>query len=125
MMDCVAIGDSIAVGTGKELGCEIRAYIGAPSSRIVSMAHGNYRAVCVLSAGSNDPLNPKLSINLREIREKAKCSSYKWIVPINKNAAAMVKQVADSYGDETITFTPSKDNVHPLNYNEIVKKITK
>lgn len=114
-MDCVAIGDSIAVGVSRPLGCETRAYVGWPSNKIINLASGRYHATCIISAGSNDPNNPHLRINLKKIRDRAKCSSYVWIQP--------TMSVAKEYGDVVISFTPSKDRVHPRSYSELAKKV--
>ena len=121
MIDCVAIGDSIAVGTGKAMGCEIRAYIGWSSSKIVNLANGVKAELCVISAGSNDPNNPKLLLNLKTIRGKIDCVKVVWIQPINKKAASAVRNAVRS-GDNVVTFLPAKDNVHPKNYNALAKK---
>lgn len=121
MIDCVAVGDSIAVGTGQALGCEIRAHVGWPSSKIVNLANGVKSELCVISAGSNDPKNPKLLINLKTIRGKLDCVKVVWIQPVNKTASSAVRNAARA-GDKIVSFTPSKDNVHPKNYNTLAKK---
>lgn len=120
MIDCVAIGDSIAVGTGKALGCEIRAHVGWPSSKIVNLANGVKSELCIISAGSNDPKNPKLLLNLKTIRGKIDCVRVIWILPVNKTAANAVRTAAS--GERVVGFTPGKDNVHPKNYNTLAKK---
>ena len=122
-MDCVAIGDSIAVGVSRPLGCETRAYVGWPSNKIINLASGRYHATCIISAGSNDPKNPHLRINLRKIRDRAKCSSYVWIRPMHSIAAAATMSVAREYGDIVVSFIPSKDRVHPRSYSELAKKV--
>ena len=122
-MDCVAIGDSIAVGVSRPLSCERRAIVGLSSTKIINIAGGKYRATCIISAGSNDPKNPKLTINLIKIREKVKCSSYVWIRPIHSVAALATMNIAKKYGDVVVTFKPAKDNVHPKSYTDLAKKI--
>lgn len=121
MIDCVAVGDSIAVGTGQAMGCEVRAHVGWSSSKIVNLANGVKAELCVISAGSNDPNNPKLLLNLKTIRGKIDCVKVVWIQPINKKAATAVRN-AKRNGDSLVTFSPSKDNVHPKNYNALAKK---
>lgn len=121
MIDCVAVGDSIAVGTGKAMGCEIRAHVGWSSSKIVNLANGVKAELCVISAGSNDPKNPKLLINLKTIRGKIDCVKVVWIQPINPTAAAAVRNARKS-NDSVVTFSPTKDNVHPKNYYDLAKK---
>lgn len=121
MIDCVAVGDSIAVGTGQAMGCEIRAHVGWSSRKIVNLANGVRSELCVISAGSNDPNNPKLLLNLKTIRGKIDCVKVIWIQPINKKAASAVRS-ARKNGDSIVTFLPSKDNVHPKNYSALAKK---
>lgn len=121
MIDCVAIGDSIAVGTGKAMGCEIRAHVGWSSGKIVNLANGVRSELCVISAGSNDPNNPRLILNLKTIRGKIDCVKVIWIQPVNTRAAAAVKS-AKKPGDSVVSFTPSKDKVHPKSYSVLAKK---
>jgi hypothetical protein len=120
MIDCIAIGDSIAVGTGKALSCEVRAHVGWPSSKIINLANGAKAELCIISAGSNDPNNPKLLLNLKTIRGKIDCVKVVWILPVNPKASSTVRKAAA--GDKVVSFTPGKDNVHPKNYNVLAKK---
>jgi len=122
-MDCVAIGDSIAVGTGPQLSCEMRAVGGYTSSRIIPLAGGKFHAYCIVSAGSNDPTSPKLTDNLMSIRNQSSCKVYVWIEPANAAAAKVVKDVARQFGDKTVTFTPGQDGVHPASYKAVAGSI--
>jgi len=119
--DCVAIGDSIAVGVGKNLGCEMRAFVGYPSTKIIKLADGKYHRICIISAGSNDPDNPKLIDNLKKIRLAVKCTAVVWIAPINKTANKAVKYVAMK--DNVVEIKLSVDNVHPKSYNTLARDI--
>jgi hypothetical protein len=121
MIDCIAIGDSIAVGTGRAMGCEIRAHVGWPSGKIVNLANGVKQEICIISAGSNDPKNPKLLLNLKTIRGKIDCVKVIWILPVNSKAASSVRSAAKN--DCVVRFTPSKDNVHPKSYKKVVSTI--
>jgi hypothetical protein len=122
MIDCVAVGDSIAVGTGQAMGCEIRAHIGWSSSKIVNLANGATKELCIISAGSNDPKNPKLLINLKTIRGKLNCVKVVWILPVNPTASSAVRKAAVK-NDCLITFSPSKDKVHPKSYKKVADTI--
>lgn len=121
MIDCVAIGDSIAVGVGQAMHCTVRAHVGWSSSKIINLTNGVKSELCVISAGSNDPNNPKLLLNLKTIRGKIDCVKVIWIQPINKKAASAVRN-AKRGGDSVVTFSPSKDNVHPKSYSALAKK---
>ena len=123
MIDCVAIGDSIAVGVGKQLGCEMRAFVGYSSTKIIKLANGKYHKVCIISAGSNDPKNPNLDKNLLSIRKAVNCSFVVWILPVDKYAKATVLKIATK--DSVISFKPSVDNIHPVNYNTLALDIIK
>lgn len=122
MTDCVAIGDSIAVGVAQVSHCENHASVGASSSYIAThySASGD---LCVISAGSNDPNSKNLFDNLIKIRYNNKCKRYVWILPQNKRAAGVVRKAAAVHGDSIVTFTASKDGVHPKNYSDLAKSI--
>lgn len=121
MIDCIAIGDSIAVGTGRAMGCEIRAHVGWPSGKIVNLANGVKQEICIISAGSNDPNNPKLLLNLKTIRGKIDCVKVVWIKPVNPTASSAVRKAAGN--DIAVSFDPGKDNVHPKSYKNIANAI--
>jgi hypothetical protein len=125
MFDCVAVGDSIAVGVGHAMHCTINAKVGASSSYIANHTIASSKDVAVISAGSNDPDNPKLSNNLKTIRSKLKTGRVIWILPYNRKAAAVVLSVAKLYGDSYIDLGEfkTKDSVHPQNYKAVVKKM--
>jgi hypothetical protein len=67
----------------------------------------------VISAGSNDPDNPRLVANLTAIRQRAGSSRVVWVLPVNGRAASAVAAVARRSGDRTVAFAPGRDHVHP------------
>jgi hypothetical protein len=118
---CTIVGDSIAVGTAQAVSeCRSDAKIGIGSAAIVSRVHD--AALVVISAGSNDPRNPKLKQNLETIRAKL-TGRVMWIVPIDPVAAAAVKAVAASHRDGTVGFSPARDRVHPHSYGPIAQAV--
>lgn len=125
MIDCVAIGDSIAVGVGQAAQCTINAKVGASSSYIVDHAISSAFDVAVISAGSNDPHNPKLRTNLDRIRSKIKAKRVVWILPYDRRAAAIVKAVAVQHGDGYIDLSgfKTRDGVHPSSYGSVARKL--
>jgi hypothetical protein len=123
MIDCAAIGDSIATGYGPVLGCEVRAAVGLSSSRIINLAPGQWHKYCVISAGSNDPQNPKLADNLRHIRNQSQCKFWIWVEPVNGRAASIVASVASEHNDYVVSFTPGGDHVHPASYGALAGSI--
>lgn len=124
-MDCVAVGDSIAVGVGQAAHCMINAKVGASSSYIASHTYSSDKRVAVISAGSNDPDNPKLMNNLHAIRAKITARRVVWILPYNRKAAEVVKAVAVQHGDAYIDLSgfKTRDRVHPSSYSAVAKNI--
>jgi len=124
-MLCAIIGDSIAVGTAAaeslpasyRLPCFMDAKVGIPSAQIIGRVHD--ADVVVVSAGSNDPHNPKLVANLEAIRTKI-TGRVLWIVPQDRVAAAAVRSVAAKHSDLIVTFTAGRDGVHPHSYAPII-----
>jgi len=121
MAVCLIAGDSIAVGVASYLPkCTVNAKIGISSTAIVGRA-GNAN-VLVVSAGSNDPHNPRLVDNLKHIRAKAS-GRVIWIQPIDHVAAAAVRSVAALHGDQIVTFSPAGDHVHPASDKALADRI--
>lgn len=125
MIDCIAIGDSIAVGIGQAAHCTINAKVGASSSYIAGHVISSNKKVAVISAGSNDPNNPRLRTNLDRIRSKVAAKRIIWILPYDRKAAAAVKAVAVQHGDGYIDLSAFKtrDGVHPSSYSSVARKL--
>lgn len=124
-MDCLAVGDSIAVGVGQAAKCVVNAKVGASSSYIANHVVSTQKNITIISAGSNDPNNPNLISNLEKIRKKIKSPTVVWILPYNRKAAAIVKKVANRYGDRYIDLVSVKtrDGVHPSSYRDLIKRM--
>ena len=109
---CLIAGDSIALDIAHYAPqCAADAKIGIGSAAIVARVHP--APLVVISAGSNDPDNPRLVRNLTEIRVRAGFSRVVWVTPVNAAAAAAVAAVARRAGDRTVAFAPGRDQVHP------------
>lgn len=118
---CAIVGDSIAVGAGKYLrSCKLNAKIGIPSGAIIARVDPSAE-INVVSAGSNDPDNPALRGNLERIRERA--HRMIWILPAVPNAREIVRAVAARHGDPIVSFTPTRDQVHPQSENALARAI--
>ena len=121
-MDCLAAGDSLIVGLAPYLhGCTINAKVGISSAAIIQRV-GNANLL-IVSAGSNDPRNPRLEQNLRVIRGKSNAKRVIWILPQNRIAANTVLKVARFFGDSVVTFTPSRDGIHPKSYGVLAESV--
>lgn len=124
-MDCIAVGDSIAVGIGQTAHCTVNAKVGASSSYIARHTISSDESVAVISAGSNDTGNPQLARNLEKIRSKIRSSTVVWILPYNRKAAIIVRTIANRHGDRYIDLASvkTKDGIHPSSYMSLVKRI--
>ena len=128
MIDCLILGDSIAVGTGmfrKE--CTTLAQTGITSKDYNKKYNkGSFDAeTVVISLGSNDSENTQTLKELFALRQVVKAKKVYWILPANKQTKREdVSVVADKFEDKTISFSPSKDKVHPTisGYKELAEK---
>ncbi len=120
-VSCAIVGDSIAVVAGKHLrSCKMNAKIGISSGAVIARVDPSAE-INVVSAGSNDPDNPALRENLERIRERAHRAI--WILPAVLNAREIVRAVAARHGDPIVSFTPSRDQVHPQSENALARAI--
>lgn len=132
MIECLIIGDSIAVGTAMHKPeCVTIAKVGITS-------HGwndrfNVReieaGVVVISLGSND-INPeRTAIELSNLRRDIRLAKrVYWIVPaVDKpEIVEIVKNIARVYGDDLLTIpNVSRDKIHPTKkgYKKLAESI--
>lgn len=130
MLDCLIIGDSIAVGVHTQR-WECTAY--AKSGWNTQQWNRDYLTnnlsanTVIISLGSNDHQNIRTKAELQRIREKvgSKATVY-WILPaIKPEIQAIVRSMAQEYGDIVLPITQlSKDGVHPTikGYKELAEK---
>ncbi len=118
---CAVVGDSIAEAVQSYLPCQHNTKIGISSAAIAGRLIPGV-AVTVISAGSNDPLNPFLRLNLRIIHSRAH-SRVVWILPINAIARAAVETVAAEYDEPVLSFEPAGDHVHPRDNRALAETI--
>ena len=128
MLDCIIIGDSIAVGTHMiYTECETYAKNGINSKQwnIAWPVLSSDAAKTVISLGSNDfGINTKEELEV--VRSKIKSGKVYWVLPKKVDSNAAVREVAKSHGDTVIEMTNMQpDNIHPtyLGYANIVKKV--
>ena len=138
MLECLIIGDSIAVGTHKyRPECVAYAKGGINSYQWVNQNIGKMplqAKTVIISLGSNDHKNVKTVKELRTIRELTKADRVFWILPHGnhpksnvsiQDIQAMVKLVADEYSDTVLPITRVQaDNVHPswAGYKDLANK---
>lgn len=128
MIECLVLGDSIAVGVGQNLPqCEVIAKVGLSSSQVLASVKAVSKDVVVVSVGSNDPKNPELLRNVRALRAKINAKYVVWLLPYDRSAAGAVSQVASSNRDFVINLRDyaTNDGVHPKNYKILAKELAK
>ena len=122
MLECLLIGDSIAVGTHHfRPECTMVAHSGWSSEKWTSQyISSNLSAKSVIiSLGSNDThqtFTKRSLTNLRDtIKKKHKVDRVIWILPaIKPKIQEVVRKIAEQNGDMVIPITKlSKDGVHP------------
>ena len=129
MLECLIIGDSIAVGT-KYVRPECVSY--AKSGWNSSQWNNEYSSkplvanTVIISLGSNDLKNIDTKKELETIRDRAKAQRVFWILPaIKPRVQDIVYEIAIENDDVVIPIRSlQKDKVHPdLNgYKQIAKR---
>ncbi len=134
MLDCLILGDSIAVGTAQfKPECTVVAKGGINSrqyyQQYVLPRQNDFGAeVVIISLGSNDWDGIKTYNELYRLRERVKAQRVYWVMPNPEKfirQAEDVKLIALSFGDFVIK--PKRyqaDQVHPswAGYKEIAKE---
>jgi lysophospholipase L1-like esterase len=130
MIDCLIVGDSIAVGTHQfKPECAVYAKGGLNSKQFVdkNIQHFPLQAkTVIISLGTNDHKYIKTEEELHNVRELTKADRVYWILPaIKPNIQEIVKKVALEYGDTVLPITKLQpDGIHPswAGYKEIAKE---
>ncbi len=137
MLECLILGDSIAVGTQQF------------RPECVSYAHGGWNSwqwnkkykdttfpakTVIISLGSNDHQNVRTLWELQRIRERVNAQKVFWILPAGNLKAGgvdieqiqkIVRLVAEQHGDTVLPITRlQKDGIHPswAGYKELAEK---
>lgn len=134
MLDCIVLGDSIAVGTANQLpGCVSYSRSGINSQQ------WNHRygrrdlaaRTVVISLGTNDHGQVRTREELTKLRARVQAESVTWILPpCNKNFCRpqvnqWIQEIAVEHGDRIIaTQRLAPDHVHPTlaGYRELAEK---
>ena len=123
MLECLILGDSLAVGLGQvRTECSTYARPGINSydytNRHILHTNGNTQAKnVIISLGSNDTKNINTFEELDTLRQLVKADRVYWILPaIKENKRQAVQKVAERYKDIIVDArqsTLSTDGVHP------------
>jgi len=129
MIDCLVLGDSIAVGT-EQFRPECVAY--ARGGWNTWQWNRDYLQndltanTVIISLGSNDHAGVKTRAELERVRNRVQGSRVFWILPaIKPNIQAIVQAVAEEHGDTVLPITRLQpDGVHPswAGYRELAEK---
>lgn len=134
MLECLILGDSLAVGVGQiRKECVTYAKSGINSydyvNRHVLHTQGNTAAkTVIISLGSNDTKNIDTYEELLALRQLVQADRVYWILPnIKEEKRKQVWMVADKFKDHVIdarNSDRSPDNVHPTyqGYKDIARK---
>jgi hypothetical protein len=137
MLECLIMGDSIAVGTHVyKPKCEMVAEVGINSWNF-NNHYLTYRdaETIIISLGTNDHKFVKTEEELTVLRNHSKGKRVYWILPAAVNpdsgvtlehSQLIVYKVANKYGDVVIPIKKTQtDGVHPSQdgYKEIIKEI--
>jgi lysophospholipase L1-like esterase len=138
MIDCLIVGDSIAVGTHQfKPECVSYSKGGINShqwiNQNVSKLPLNAKTV-IISLGSNDHKWVNTESELRTLRQMTKADRVYWILPAGNLKASqvsiqyiqlLIKEIAKEYGDVVLPITRlQKDGIHPswAGYKDIAEK---
>ena len=129
MLECLILGDSIAVGTAQfRPDCAVYAKSGINSHNWLNKnVDKNLTAKSVIiSLGSNDHSGVKTFHELMSIRLLTDAARVYWILPANKpDVREIIEIIARNFGDTILPITKvSKDGVHPTTagYKELAEK---
>lgn len=134
MLECLILGDSLAVGVGQvRTECVTHAKSGINShdyvNRIVLNTNNTTQAkTVIISLGSNDTKNIDTFEELDTMRQLVKADRVYWLLPaIKEDKRKAVWAVANKYRDavvETRNHELSPDKVHPTykGYTSIAKQ---
>jgi pyruvate/2-oxoacid:ferredoxin oxidoreductase alpha subunit len=102
MIDCLILGDSIAVGThSAKPECEVHAQVGINSRNFNKKYKNDFAAkIVAISLGSNDGKNIKTINELIELRNRVHADKVYWILPANDSRIQeVVENVATMFED--------------------------
>jgi len=130
VLECLIMGDSIAVGTQMfDRECAVIAKGGINSYQWVNknIDKAPYQAkTVIISLGTNDHKYVKTEEELQTIRRLTKADRVYWILPaIKPDIQEIVRKVAGEYGDVVLPIKSLQpDGIHPswAGYKQIVKE---
>lgn len=118
MLDCIVLGDSIAVGVGQARpDCQTIAVSGVTSEHYVQMFAGAQQAhTAIISLGVNDGDGVATADNLSRLRGRVAANNVYWLLSgTNEHIRDAVRTIAGRFGDRLIDVLPlaGPDHIHP------------
>jgi lysophospholipase L1-like esterase len=137
VLECLIVGDSIAVGTKQFMPqCQLQGKGGINTWQFNRMYKGSFYAdTVIISLGSNDHKGVKTYDELFEMRQRVGAKNVFWVLPAGNLPAggvpidkiqSIVKKIAIYYGDTVLPITRLQaDGIHPswAGYKDIVEKV--
>lgn len=133
MLECLIVGDSIAVGVSqvrKECVSIAQSGINSRDWNKQYLSKLQPTRVLIISLGANDYSSLRTEDNLRELRTRAQAERIFWLLPsstLKPKQVDIVKKIANEFGDVIINRPESNispDGVHPTyqGYKELANK---
>ena len=118
MLECLVLGDSIAVGLHQQIPqCESLSKGGWNTWQWNRdyLKHNLTAQTVIISLGSNDHKHVRTQEELEKLRIKIQAHRVFWILPaIKPDIQEIVKKVAAQYGDTVVPITRLQtDKIHP------------
>ena len=118
MLECLILGDSIAVGTHQfKQECAVYAKGGWNTWQWNRdyLKNDLSAKIVIISLGSNDHAGVKTRAELEKMRSKVKADRVYWVMPaIKPNIQLIVKEVAEANGDYILPIKSLQpDGIHP------------
>jgi len=130
MIDCMILGDSIAVGMHQfkpECVAYAKGGINSWQWNKTNLNKNLSASNVVISLGSNDHPGVRTIWELQQLRDKVKADRVYWILPaIKPDIREMVKLIAKDYNDIILPIPNlQKDGIHPSweGYKKLAKEI--
>jgi lysophospholipase L1-like esterase len=136
VLECLIVGDSIAVGTKMFMPeCQLQGKGGINTWQFNKMYKGSFYAdTVIISLGSNDHKGVKTYDELFEMRQRVGAKNVFWVLPAGNLPAggvpiakiqSIVKEIAEYHGDTVLPITRLQpDGIHPswAGYKDIAEK---
>jgi len=130
MIDCLILGDSIAVGTQQhKTECTLSAKNGMNSWQFNKLYPQSFHSnTVIISLGSNDHAGVRTKEELENLRKRISPSSkVYWVLPaVKPNIQSIIQTIATEYKDTIVPIPHTQsDGIHPSTqgYKKIVQGV--